>query len=52
MKTAEDIRIRDPFVLPISAEKSYYLFGTTDANTWNGSGTGFDCYRSDDLLSW
>ena len=28
LKTA-DIHIRDPFVLPIEAEKQYYLYGTT-----------------------
>ena len=43
----EDIRIRDPFFL--KSEGWYYLYGTTDRNTWEGRGTGFDCYRSRDL---
>lgn len=47
-----EIQIRDPFVLPVPEEDSYYLFGSTDANIWTGPGTGFDCYRSRDLISW
>lgn len=50
MKTT-DIQIRDPFVLPIEDDKTYYLFGTTDKNCW-GEGTGFDCYKSNDLENW
>ena len=52
MEIAEDILIRDTFVLPVSAKKSYNLFGTTDADTWDKAGTGFDCYRNADLLLW
>lgn len=51
MKT-NDIQIRDPFVVPIEDEDMYFLFGTTDANCWCGTGTGFDCYKSSDLLDW
>lgn len=51
MKTAE-IRIRDPFVLPVPAEGAYYLFGTTDTRCWQGAGEGFDCFRSRDLSDW
>ena len=29
---AKDIKIRDPFVLPVTAEQTYYLYGTTDKN--------------------
>lgn len=36
MKRAKDIHIPDPFVLPASAEKSYYLFGATDAGARTG----------------
>lgn len=43
----QDIRIRDPFFLKENGE--YYLYGTTDVNTWEGNGEGFDCYRSKDL---
>lgn len=51
MKTS-DIQMRDPFVVPIEEEGVYYLFGTTDANAWHGKGTGFDCYKSRDLIEW
>ncbi|MHC4885950.1 MAG: glycoside hydrolase family 43 protein [Planctomycetota bacterium] len=47
-----DIRIRDPFILPITEEKIYYLFGTTDATCWGGPAEGFDCYTSADLIEW
>jgi arabinan endo-1,5-alpha-L-arabinosidase len=47
-----DIRMRDPFVLPVADEGCYYLFGSTDDNTWSGPGQGFDCYRSQDLVHW
>jgi len=47
-----DIQIRDPFVLPIAATQTYYLFGTTDKNCWTGPGVGFDAYSSQDLESW
>jgi arabinan endo-1,5-alpha-L-arabinosidase len=52
MQTLADIRIRDPFILWVPEEGSYYLFGTTDANVWGGPGEGFDCYRSTDLRGW
>lgn len=47
-----DIRIRDPFIVSDLSEKQYYLFGTTDLNTWKGKATGFDCYISKDLQNW
>lgn len=50
--TLPNIQIRDPFVLPVADENCYYLFGSTDANVWNGPGQGFDCYRSRDLTHW
>lgn len=50
-KTTE-IQIRDPFVLTVSEEQNYYLFGTTDKNCWGRSAAGFDCYRSCDLNEW
>lgn len=46
-----DIQIRDPYILTDWDTKQYYLFGTTDKNCW-GPGTGFDCYRSIDLVNW
>jgi len=52
MLKLSDIRIRDPFILPVVSEKTYYLYGTTDTNTWSGSGVGFFAYRSLDLENW
>lgn len=52
MPVTHDIRIRDPFVLVRPEEGAYYLYGTTDADPWHGSGGGFDCYRSTDLIHW
>ncbi len=48
--TLEDIRIRDPFFL--KDENTYYLYGSTDKNTWQGKGTGFDYYKSRDLKNY
>ncbi|MEI7026802.1 family 43 glycosylhydrolase [Paenibacillus sp. y28] len=47
----EEIQIRDPFVLPVEKEGTYYLFGSTDKNIW-GPGTGFDAYVGTDLKQW
>jgi len=47
-----DINIRDPFVLPIIAEKQYYLYGTRGSETWTASATGIDHYISRDLQNW
>ncbi|MEO6875553.1 MAG: glycoside hydrolase family 43 protein [Opitutaceae bacterium] len=50
---ASDIQIRDPFILPVPAERNYYLFGTTDKDSWGENpGAGFDAYRSRDLINW
>lgn len=50
---ANDIKIRDPFVLPVASEQLYYLYGTTDEIPWGDHpGTGFDTYRSRDLIHW
>jgi beta-xylosidase len=47
-----DIHIRDPFVLPITAEKQYYLYGTTGPQSWTTSASGIDYYTSPDLQDW
>lgn len=47
-----DIHIRDPFVLPITAERRYYLYGTTGPQTWTSSASGIDYYTSPDLRGW
>ncbi len=48
LKTLEDIRIRDPFVLPVPETGWYYLYGTGKPL----GETGFDAYRSRDLRQW
>lgn len=49
----DQIQLRDPFVLPVAAERVYYLYGTTDRDPWrDDQGTGFDVYRSPDLVTW
>jgi len=52
MLQTTDIHIRDPFVLPLMAEKQYYLYGTTGSQTWTDSASGFDYYTSPDLENW
>jgi beta-xylosidase len=44
-----DIHLRDPFVL--KHDHRYYLYGTRGATVWTEA-DGFDCYVSDDLVSW
>ena len=44
-----DLRIRDVFVLPCPQEQCYYLYGSTDPDTWNGPGVGFDAYVTTDF---
>lgn len=51
MKTVE-IKIRDPFILPNTKEKVYYMYGTTDQNIWSGKAVGFDMYESHNLDDW
>ena len=43
----KDIYIRDPFVLCDGGK--YYLYGSTDPQTWSGKADGFKVYISDDL---
>lgn len=52
MINREDIRIRDPFIVRNDETKTYYLYGTTDENTWEGKAEGFNAYRSKDLEMW
>lgn len=51
LKTAE-IHIRDPFVLPIPSEQTYYLYGTVGAQAWTANATHIDHYTSRDLENW
>jgi len=52
MHTLDNIRIRDPFILPVPAEHRYYLYGTTDASPWHGRGESFLAWSSLDLENW
>src|SRR5512146_309706 len=47
-----DIHIRDPFILPVSSERRYYLYGTMGQYAFAGRGFGFDCYTSAELETW
>lgn len=47
-----DIRVRDPFLLTVSSERAYYLFGSGHVEFTDSLASGFDCYRSTDLESW
>lgn len=49
MLTAEEINIRDPFVLV--HDGTYFLYGTRGATCW-GEATGFDVYYGTDLKEW
>jgi arabinan endo-1,5-alpha-L-arabinosidase len=51
MKLSE-IHIRDPFILPVSSERRYYLYGTMGEYSWTDSAVGFDCHVSADLQNW
>lgn len=52
MKKLQDFRIRDPFIVPVPSDRTYYMYGSTDTNTWKGKAVGFDVYRSSDLIDW
>lgn len=52
MLKTSDIHIRDPFVLPVTAKKQYYLYGTTGSQAWTPSASGIDYYTSPDLQNW
>lgn len=48
---ADEIPIRDPFILPVEQQKIYYLYGTTDPLCREETGnTGFEVYTSPDLV--
>lgn len=47
-----NLRIRDPFIVAVPAEGRYYMFGSTNPNTWEGPQNGFDAYTSPDLELW
>ena len=50
MLKREDIRIRDPFILPDHEQKCYYMYGTTALETGSlDAKNTFSVYRSTDL---
>lgn len=49
---AADIQIRDPFIVPSSDERLYYLYGTTDSDPFGAKAAGFTAYTSRDLQEW
>jgi len=51
MLRTDEIRIRDPFIVPHAPTGAYWMFGTTSA-VWGGKAVGFDAYRSADLQNW
>lgn len=49
----EDIRIRDPFIFPDPATKTYYMYAQMgNRRTGEGSPQGVEVYRSKDLENW
>ncbi|MEX1031425.1 MAG: family 43 glycosylhydrolase [Paenibacillaceae bacterium] len=52
MLKRDQIQLRDPYVLRDDAHNCYYLYGSTDTNIWKTQATGFDVYRSADLVQW
>ena len=52
MLTLNDIRIRDPFVLPVAAEQCYYMYASTGSSCPAGTPLGFVAFRSNDLQHW
>ena len=49
--SSSEIRVRDPYIVPVKEPGKYYLFGTTDTDPWN-EGEGFLVYESEDLENW
>ena len=49
--SSSEIRVRDPYIVPVKETGKYYLFGTTDTDPWN-EGEGFLVYESEDLENW
>ena len=51
MPARRDFRIRDPFVLPVAEERTYYMFGTT-YRVPGREPDAFEYYLSRDLENW
>ncbi len=48
----KDINFRDPFVLPVMEESTYYLYGSDGATCWGMRPNSLDAYCSKDLIDW
>jgi beta-xylosidase len=51
MLKTRDLRVRDPFVLPVTAQMKYYLFGSSGQDRPDAK-KGFDYYTGSDLEQW
>lgn len=52
LRKTEDIRIRDPFILPVPEEQRYYMYGTTRAMPHGDQPACFETFVSKDLQNW
>lgn len=52
MLKTDEIHIRDPFILPVAAEKQYYMYGTTRAMPDAKRPACFQTFCSSDLENW
>lgn len=52
MKTTATIHFRDPYILAVPEEQTYYMYGTDGLTAWSGKPQGFDVYTSQDLQHW
>jgi len=50
MLRTDEIRIRDPFIVPHAPTGNYWMFGTT--SMFQGKAVGFDTWHSTDLQNW
>ena len=50
--SVRSIRIRDPFIVPLSDRGEYLMFGTNMLDEIPGQAPGFNCFTSRDLETW
>lgn len=50
--TLQDINIRDPFILPVEKEGTYYMYASSSASENGKSYGGMIAYKSADLKTW
>lgn len=51
-RSLSELYIRDPFILPVTGDGLYFLYGTNSAMGESHPMKGFDVYRSRDLYHW